>query len=767
MVALPPRAREKPETEVAHASRPWARAVASSSTSSVLRRRVRDPKSRTIGDGVFRASPPPVVGMPICVVAAVIFVSHPMCDPTRGSREPPGTERERPNLPARFLTVTGLRGCWTVPAAVLILTAASLVRGGSFSSDECMDCHADAETVDGQEKLVVDRSVLAGSVHGDLECADCHRVDDIPHDESLPEPSCAECHDGSAEDYGRSVHGRAHAKGVSEAPSCARCHGGHDIRYVDDSTSAVSPRSQPRTCGTCHSDPQLVRKFYISVASPSEAYEKSAHYRALTGERRLAEGELADIEPPTCSTCHGGHLVLKASDGSASVNPGRVGSLCGRCHHSTLLVYSGSVHGKALEAGNRNAPTCAHCHGEHRIVSPEGGITGVELRRLSSETCIGCHSDQRLIQKTGLSALRVTSYEQSYHGLAGRLGSTQVAWCASCHGTHNILRADDPRSQVHPANLSITCGRCHEGIGVNFASIRVHSLLADEKATPGGFVRIAYLWMILLLIGGMAVHNAVVFSRYLREKYRAQKRFRAIRRWGRYMVAQHLILFISFTVLAMTGFALKFPTSWWVDLLQTVGLDEALRRMIHRVAAVVMVSQAVIQAFWFVLARDGRREIGALIPRYQDVLDLVQNIRYHLFRADHPPQYGRFDYAEKAEYLALIWGTAVMAMTGCMLWFPDVFTGTLPSWTIEVATVIHFYEAVLATLAIVVWHFFFVIYHPREYPMRLSWITGTLTEHDYRHHHGLEYEKLRNDPKAVIPPGRNDGPQKGHGSSEG
>ena len=642
---------------------------------------------------------------------------------------------------------------WNAVWPVLIATLVSSA-GARFTSQDCMECHSDREIMEGRDSLVVDEAILKKSVHADMECVDCHHVADIPHDEHLPAPACGECHEDAIAEYGRSVHGRAHAGGVPEAPWCADCHGGHDIAYVSDSLSKVSPRNQPATCGVCHSNPALVRKFYISVANPSAAYERSAHYRVLMGTARAQteSAELTGIEPPTCSTCHEGHRVLKASDPASHVYFGNVSRLCGRCHKSIFAIYRESVHGMASASGNRNAPTCASCHGEHSIESLAGGLSDAEVVRLSTQTCVGCHADQRLIQKSGFSALRVASYEQSYHGLAGQLGSTASARCASCHGTHNIRRSDDPRSQVYPANLVITCGHCHEGIGAQFASIRVHSVIAQEKTTPAGFVRIAYLYLIFGLIGGMILHNGVVFSRYLREKYRAQRRFRAVRRCNRFQIVQHMILFVSFTVLAMTGFALKFPTSWWVDLLQAVGFGEANRRLIHRVAAVVMVVQSLVQLVWFLSTRQGRRDLKALVPRLKDVTDLIHNIRYHLFRAEHPPRYARFDYTEKAEYLALIWGVGVMALTGFMLWYPNVFTKALPSWVIEVATVVHFYEALLATLAILVWHFFFVIYHPREYPMRFSWITGTLTEHDYRHHHPLEYEELRRDPNALIPP---------------
>jgi cytochrome b subunit of formate dehydrogenase len=92
----------------------------------------------------------------------------------------------------------------------------------------------------------------------------------------------------------------------------------------------------------------------------------------------------------------------------------------------------------------------------------------------------------------------------------------------------------------------------------------------------------------------------------------------------------------------------------------------------------------------------------------------------------------------------LIWGTAVMAITGLVLWFPEFFLSWLPSWTFEVSEIIHYLEAWLATLAIIIWHWFFVIFHPERYPMSLTWLDGKITEEEMKHHHPMEYEQLQN-----------------------
>jgi cytochrome b subunit of formate dehydrogenase len=174
-----------------------------------------------------------------------------------------------------------------------------------------------------------------------------------------------------------------------------------------------------------------------------------------------------------------------------------------------------------------------------------------------------------------------------------------------------------------------------------------------------------------------------------------------------------------------------------------LGMNEPLRALIHRISAVVMIVISLIQGFYLVFTKSGRKELMELIPTYEDLVHVFQNMAYHLGFGKTRPKFPRFDYAEKAEYLALIWGVIVMAVTGFILWYPEIFIGIFPFWLFETAEVVHYYEAWLATLAILVWHWFFVILHPEKYPVSLTWMDGKITEEELKHHHPLEYEKLK------------------------
>jgi thiosulfate reductase cytochrome b subunit len=109
---------------------------------------------------------------------------------------------------------------------------------------------------------------------------------------------------------------------------------------------------------------------------------------------------------------------------------------------------------------------------------------------------------------------------------------------------------------------------------------------------------------------------------------------------------------------------------------------------------------------------------------WQDLGALTRALAYNLGLRSTPPHGATFNYVEKVEYWAFLWGTLVMTVTGLLLWLENVSLRLLPSWLLDVATAIHFYEAILATLAIVVWHFYWVIFDPDVYPMDLSWWHG-------------------------------------------
>jgi cytochrome b subunit of formate dehydrogenase len=202
---------------------------------------------------------------------------------------------------------------------------------------------------------------------------------------------------------------------------------------------------------------------------------------------------------------------------------------------------------------------------------------------------------------------------------------------------------------------------------------------------------------------------------------------------------QHLVLLSSFIVLVITGFALKFPESWFAH---TLGMGENLRSIIHRIAGVVLIGAGLYHGCYVVITREGRRVLRDIAPRPKDAFDVWVAMRYYLGLSSEKPKFGRFTYGEKAEYWALVWGTALMGLTGVMMWAKVWVGNLLARWWVDVATAIHFYEAILATLAILVWHFYQVFFDPDIYPMNWAWWDGKMPVEQYRHEHELDAESI-------------------------
>ncbi len=620
-------------------------------------------------------------------------------------------------------------------AVLIILICITTVWG---QEDNCMDCHREAylmkQVNDSTEiSMQVHLDTLENSVHGFFGCTDCHTpVENHPDpDQPMPKANCANCHAFAQEEYDQSIHGKALARGSEVAATCTDCHGSHNIRYSDNPKSKTYAANLPETCGNCHSRPEIIHLFGRRDIDRIKLYEESVHGRLLKAH--------PDTAVATCNDCHGTHKILPQIDPESKLHVFNIEETCGECHTEAEKDYVKSIHWNSLQRGNYESPTCTDCHGEHQVKAPKTEEGEIDLQA-STKICESCHASETMMSRFGLDHRRLQSYFKSYHGLAVLKGSPEAATCTSCHETHAILGKQDTLSTVHESNLVETCGQCHQNVTPKFANIDVHPVDQQSRNPVAFFFRILYTWMIILVIGGMFVHNLIILIHHIREKRKAERYAARYQRFQPFEVYQHMLMFLSFATLVITGFALKFPEAGWVKLLLAVGMDEAARSLIHRIAAVVMVAVSLVQLFYFIFSPKGRRDFKALIPNGDDLLHLWQNLKYHLGFSRELPKFGRYDYTEKAEYLALIWGVIVMGASGFILWFPEFFIGFLPTWLFETAEVIHYYEAWLATLAILIWHWFFVIYHPEKYPMSLTWMDGQITEEELKHHHPLEYE---------------------------
>jgi cytochrome b subunit of formate dehydrogenase len=207
---------------------------------------------------------------------------------------------------------------------------------------------------------------------------------------------------------------------------------------------------------------------------------------------------------------------------------------------------------------------------------------------------------------------------------------------------------------------------------------------------------------------------------------------------------QHATMAISFMILVVTGFMLRYPESWWVSHIRDIWTDAVeYRSWIHRIAAVAMILVSLYHIYYISFTERGRQLVKDLFPKLSDFIDAIGIAKFNLGISKTKPKLDRFSYVEKAEYWALVWGTIVMSLTGLLMWIYIDYIGVFSKLEWDIARTIHYYEAWLAFLAIVIWHFYFVIFNPDVYPMSLAWFNGHLTETEMAEEHPLELERIK------------------------
>jgi formate dehydrogenase gamma subunit len=608
------------------------------------------------------------------------------------------------------------------------------------SSEECLICHGNntlTAVKQGQTvSMFVDAARFNASSHAILTCMACHtgfKGMEIPHAKNLTPVPCENCHPTPG--FDQSVH----AKG-----GCGSCHKTHEMTSVGDPKSVAAKIKQTELCLKCHMENPGVRKKIGYSAAFIGSYRNSTHWKALSAGNPNA---------PACSDCHGLHDAKRSGDPASRTNKWKIAETCAQCHEKIATQYMSSVHGKARQNGIADSPTCTDCHGEHQIHSPKNPSSPVAARNVSEQVCGACHKSTQLNSKYGIAQGKFDSFSDSYHGLALQGGSVNAANCASCHGVHNILPSSDPASTVNPANLAKTCGHCHPGANKNFAKGPVHLV---STGTTGGrivyWIRTIYVCLIIVVIGGMLIHNFL--DLLARRKHRVElihghapgegHALRSYVRMNRNERIQHAFMFSSFILLAATGFMLRFPEAWWVRPIREMSSNFfAARSLAHRVAGVVMIGISVYHLLYLFFTKRGKQFALDMLPRWKDLLDVWNNLGYLLRLKKQKPRFDRFGYAEKAEYWALIWGVVVMAATGIVMWFENFFIRLFTKLGWDIARTIHFYEAILATAAILVWHFYFVIFNPDIYPMSTVWLDGKISEAEMAEEHPLELERIK------------------------
>lgn len=531
-------------------------------------------------------------------------------------------------------------------------------------------------------------------------------------------------------DYVRDLRG-PHAR-----LACTDCH-------PRDEVTVIPHRDVSRVDCTrmCHlSDPGgLERRF--SHANVAGMLERSVHTADLLSKLEFAGGPLLNGQQSRCLYCH---------DEPVFRDPGGV-----------LPAYH------AL--GQRTFDRCWVCHAEQIPVDVIYYLRHIAARLQAArppleqaQICAICHSDPRVLRTHDKLKNSVASFLRSFHGKAALLGDESTAACLSCHvkageNAHLMLPPTDPRSSVYPRQVANACrsATCHPGADPRLAAASVHLDLPAARASLEFGVAAAFILLTLGSFGPSLLLCLlellqIVLGRRHEESHANHELTLAVlghpegrRRLTRFTVSQrcqHWVLVVLFTLLAVTGFPMKFADRSWsrVVIDWFGGLHTA--RTLHHWAGIALIIGFTAHLTYclvtmFQKARQ-RTPAGSKIGLIAAFWALPMLIRpSELPKATHlllylvglrrdPPTFGRFSIKEKFEYIGVFWGTTLLGITGALLWGEQLFSHYVSGRVLNIALIAHTYEAFLAVIHVGILHIVNVIFSPHVFPLSRATITG-------------------------------------------
>ena len=588
--------------------------------------------------------------------------------------------------------------CALVPARVLAQTPPA--APAKIPSEMCLICHGNPDfavkNADGSTRsLYVDKDKFQHSVHGPRDCVDCHtNITSAPHAPVQVQVSCVNCHESQwkqAQEQGKTQENATLGMVVQRI--------GQFMNSVHAQPAANDQSKTNATCYNCH----------------------DAHY----------------VYPPNTPVWQAWRLNLP--------------NTCGNCHTKELAAYATSIHGTLVLQGKLPvAPTCADCHTSHDIADPSLNSTQLVITR----NCGSCHQE------------RLRTYLATYHGQVNTLGYAYTAKCFDCHGSHTIQLVNDPRSSVYGDNRLTTCRKCHANATAGFLTFEPHGNANDIVHYP-------YLWitakfMTLLLISVFAffwTHSALWFYRSYRERkqraaqgdlYYDPQTFNAaaphaaethVQRFPVIWRVSHLIFLLVTMTLVLTGMAVRYPGSAWAPTVAGLFGGPRIMAVVHHTAAAIFLAVFLGHVTYMAvkLARSRRpfRWFGpdSLVVRWQDLDDILAMFRW-FFGVGPRPVFERWTYWEKFDYWAVFWGVAIIGGSGASLYFRYAVASVLPGWVLNVATILHGEEALLAAVFLFTVHFFNNHFRPDKFPLDTVMFTGAYTLDEFRREHTVQYERL-------------------------
>ncbi len=505
----------------------------------------------------------------------------------------------------------------------------------------------------------------------------------------------------------------------------------------------------------------------------------SAGVRAQSGDNAQSAGQqaAATAQPLTsrqCEDCHAPrriptfdpqvlahsvHAKLECTDCHSDINtvphPHKLEPVdCSGCHRRVAHQLRLGAHAPPKNGAKSRAPSCASCHGSHDVVKTGSAA----FRNTIPRRCASCHEE------------RYEGYMDRFHGQAAALGMAKAPRCSDCHNPHRPLPPDNSQSRIAPANLVATCGACHKKANLNFTQFDPHP--QPSNRAHSALVYYSNLLMQVLLIGVFGffgLHTLLWLQRslvaYLRHELPAPaaangqyvQRFSVFDRW------MHIIVIVTFILLAMTGLPLKYASASWAHWLSGLFGGEPAMRTIHLISGAITFGYFFLHigivAYRFVRTRDWHMFYGSnsMVPTWQDIVDIGRNFAWFLYLGPRP-EMGRWTYWEKFDYWAVFWGVAMIGASGLMLAAPEQAARLLPGQLLNVAAVVHGEEALLAVGFIFVFHYFHNHLRPENFPMDVTIFTGRLPLERFKQERPEQYARLvsqnRLESVLVGPPSR-------------
>lgn len=210
---------------------------------------------------------------------------------------------------------------------------------------------------------------------------------------------------------------------------------------------------------------------------------------------------------------------------------------------------------------------------------------------------------------------------------------------------------------------------------------------------------------------------------------------------------QHIVLFLSLIILAISGLALYFHETWFGKFLIELEGGIESRGKIHRFSAIVLVLLCFYHLIYILLSEKGHSEFSKILVRVQDFRDFVIDIFYSLNLSQTHADFEKYSYREKFQYWGVAAGVLIMTFTGLILWFQDIAMSVMPKWCIDLTFIIHGSAGLIIFFLLFIWHLYDVHLSPFNFPMDWSWLTGKISLDKLKKTHYKEFLKITGEKK--------------------